>query len=105
MAHLLAQCVHLALLFGVITELLVSGSLLAKCAVVALVSGMYSNRLLIFTYDITGYAFPAVFTMFVNPFVATVAKLALRLNRSELTFAPPCGPKLLPLFIRRVPSG
>src|SRR5438477_434086 len=52
--------VHLALLFGVITELLVSGSLLAKCAVVALVSGMYSNRLLIFTYDITGYAFPAV---------------------------------------------
>jgi hypothetical protein len=56
----LGAIVHLALLFGVITELLVGGSLVAKCVVAALVSGVYSNRLLIFTYDITGYAFPAV---------------------------------------------
>jgi hypothetical protein len=56
----LGAIVHLALLFGVITELLVDASLLAKCAIVALVSGMYSNRLLVLTYDITGYAFPAI---------------------------------------------
>ena len=52
--------VHLALLLGVITDLLVNGSLRAKCAVVALASSLYSNRLLILTYDITGYAFPAI---------------------------------------------
>jgi hypothetical protein len=52
--------VHLALLLGVITDYLVDGSLLAKGAVVALVSGLYSNRMLLLTYDITGYAFPAI---------------------------------------------
>jgi hypothetical protein len=56
----LGAIVHLALLFAVATDLLVGGSLRAKAAVAALVSGMYSNRLLVFTYDITGYAFPAV---------------------------------------------
>ncbi len=56
----LGAIVHLALLLAVATDLLVDGSLGAKAAVVALLAGMYSNRLLVFTYDITGYAFPAV---------------------------------------------
>lgn len=56
----LGAIVHLALLLAVATDLLVDGRLGTKAAVVALVSGMYSNRLLVFTYDITGYAFPAV---------------------------------------------
>lgn len=52
--------VHLALLLGVMTDLLVGGAFPGKAAVVALLSGIYSNRLLILTYDITGYAFPAL---------------------------------------------
>jgi hypothetical protein len=56
----LGAIVHLALLLGVAVDLLATGSLRAKCAVVALAAGVYSNRLLVLTYDITGYAFPGV---------------------------------------------
>ncbi|HJQ82694.1 MAG TPA: hypothetical protein VKA21_01355 [Candidatus Binatia bacterium] len=62
--------VQIAFLLALATRVLARTSLLVEAAIVALVAGVVSNRLLVQSYDVAGYAIPAIALGLMLPIVA-----------------------------------